>query len=193
MRRLNRREYRNTIEQLTGVKVDVASLPSDGGSGTFDTVGASQFISSDQIEQYLKLGRSAIDELFERKAALAPETKVFRVEPEQTINPENEKEIANIEDEYARFTRRGKRESMKPRRHPKIRRGLRRFARRIVSSTTRFDSTRMPTGWRERPIQKSSVFATRRKPLPAIPMEIGESSPTTRTTRACRIAIAASI
>ncbi len=30
MRRLNRREYRNTIEQLTGVKIDVGSLPTDG-------------------------------------------------------------------------------------------------------------------------------------------------------------------
>ena len=45
MRRLNRREYRNTIEHLTGVKVDVGSLPSDGGSGTFDTVGSSQSVS----------------------------------------------------------------------------------------------------------------------------------------------------
>ena len=32
-RRLNRREYSNSIEQLTGVKVDVGSLPIDGGSG----------------------------------------------------------------------------------------------------------------------------------------------------------------
>ena len=39
MRRLNQREYRNTIQQLTGVKVDVNSLPTDGGSGAFDTVG----------------------------------------------------------------------------------------------------------------------------------------------------------
>ncbi|SVB54243.1 uncharacterized protein METZ01_LOCUS207097, partial [marine metagenome] len=45
MRRLNRREYRNTIEYLTGVNLDVSSLQSDGGTGTFDTVGASQFIS----------------------------------------------------------------------------------------------------------------------------------------------------
>ncbi|MEC7678357.1 MAG: DUF1587 domain-containing protein [Planctomycetota bacterium] len=51
MRRLNRREYRNTIEQLTGAKINVDALPSDGGSGTFDTVGSSQFISSDQYEQ----------------------------------------------------------------------------------------------------------------------------------------------
>ena len=64
VRRLNRREYQNTIEQLLGLKIVVSSLPADGGSGTFDTVGASQFISSDQIEQYL-LGRSAIDEAFE--------------------------------------------------------------------------------------------------------------------------------
>ncbi|MGI9472212.1 MAG: DUF1592 domain-containing protein, partial [Rubripirellula sp.] len=105
MRRLNRREYLNTIEHLTGVQVEATSLPADGGSGTFDTVGASQFISSDQIEQYLKLGRSAIDELFERKATVAQETNVFRVEPEKTINPANEKEIEQIEDAYARFTR----------------------------------------------------------------------------------------
>ena len=89
MRRLNRREYRNTIEQLTGVKVDVGSLPADGGSGTFDTVGASQFISSDQFEQYLKLGRQAIDEAFERRAAQKQPSRVFRVEPENTVNVKN--------------------------------------------------------------------------------------------------------
>ncbi|EMI18764.1 protein containing DUF1588 [Rhodopirellula maiorica SM1] len=113
MRRLNRREYQNTIEHLTGVTVDVGSLPSDGGSGTFDTVGASQFISSDQFEQYLKLGRQAVDEAFVRQAARKSESAesesmesiIVRVEPETTINPANEKQIADIEDEYARFTR----------------------------------------------------------------------------------------
>lgn len=106
MRRLNRREYRNTIEHLTGVKVDVGSLPTDGGSGTFDTVGASQFISSDQFEQYLKLGRQAIDEAFERQAARkaeSTESRIIRVEPEKTINPANEKEIAEIEERQERF------------------------------------------------------------------------------------------
>ncbi|MGB0144040.1 MAG: DUF1587 domain-containing protein, partial [Akkermansiaceae bacterium] len=43
MRRLNRREYQNSIAALTGVQVDVNSLPSDGGGGAFDTEGASQF------------------------------------------------------------------------------------------------------------------------------------------------------
>jgi hypothetical protein len=103
MRRLNRREYRNTIEQLTGVKVDVGSLPTDGGSGTFDTVGASQFISSDQFEQYLKLGRQAIDEAFERQAAQKQPSRVFRVEPEETVNVQSRKNMEAMEETYQRY------------------------------------------------------------------------------------------
>ena len=103
MRRLNRREYRNTIEQLTGIQVDVASLPTDGGSGTFDTEGASQFMSSDQFEQYLKLGRSAIDEIFERQAALQTKSRVFRVEPETTVNIQSRDAMATQEEAYKRY------------------------------------------------------------------------------------------
>jgi hypothetical protein len=103
MRRLNRREYQNTIEQLLGLKVDVSSLPADGGSGTFDTVGSSQFISSDQIEQYLKLGRSAIDEAFERQATRQQPSKIFRVEPENTVNVLSRKKIAEQEEMYQRY------------------------------------------------------------------------------------------
>ncbi|MDB4730414.1 DUF1587 domain-containing protein, partial [bacterium] len=103
MRRLNRREYLNTIERLTGVKVDVSSLPNDGGSGTFDTVGAAQFISSDQIQQYLKLGHSAIDESFERQAASGQETKLFRVEPEHTVNVQSRKNMATQAETQKRY------------------------------------------------------------------------------------------
>lgn len=60
LRRLNRREYRITLEDLLGIEVDVRSLPDDKGTGTFDTVGASLFMSSDQFEQYLTAGRSAM-------------------------------------------------------------------------------------------------------------------------------------
>ena len=103
LRRLNRREYRNTIEQLTGVKVDVGSLPIDGGSGTFDTVGSSQFISSDQFEQYLKLGRQAIDEAFERHAVRGTPSKIFRVEPEDTVNVQSRKNMKAMEETYQRY------------------------------------------------------------------------------------------
>jgi hypothetical protein len=69
VRRLNRREYANTIRDLLGVEVDTRELPADGGSGNFDTVGSSLFMSSDQVEQYLALGRRAIDDAFVQHAA----------------------------------------------------------------------------------------------------------------------------
>lgn len=100
MRRLNRREYLNSIKQLTGVTLDVSNLPADGGAGNFDTVGSSLFMSSDQIEQYLKLGRSAIGEWFERQAAAGQETKTFRVEPESTINVKSLEIIEKLEKTY---------------------------------------------------------------------------------------------
>ena len=103
MRRLNRREYQNTIEALTGVRLNVESLPSDGGSGTFDTVGASQFISSDQFEQYLKLGRIAIDEVFERQKNLTSPPYAFRVEPENTVNVQSAKNMKQMEETYERY------------------------------------------------------------------------------------------
>lgn len=103
MRRLNRREYQNSIEALLGVQVDVNSLPSDGGGSSFDTEGSSQFISSDQIEQYLKLGRGAIDEWFDRRAAMGQEVKVFRVEPENTVNVKSRKNMATQKEAYQRY------------------------------------------------------------------------------------------
>ena len=66
MRRLNRREYKNTIRDLLGVEINVRELPADGGAGNFDTVGSSLFMSSDQFEQYLTIGRQALDEHFSR-------------------------------------------------------------------------------------------------------------------------------
>jgi hypothetical protein len=69
MRRLNRREYQNTIRDLLGVDLSVRELPADSGAGTFDTVGSSLFMSSDQFEQYLALGRQAVDEHFSRFVA----------------------------------------------------------------------------------------------------------------------------
>ena len=90
MRRLNRREYKNTIRDLLGVDLRVNELPADGGAGTFDTVGSSLFMSSDQFEQYLALGRQALDEHFARFIAPPParELKVH-------IEAENNKERIN--------------------------------------------------------------------------------------------------
>jgi mono/diheme cytochrome c family protein len=82
IRRLNRREYSNTLRELLGVEINVAELPADTSNGAFDTVGANLFMSESQVEQYLALGRTALDEAFEWQAAMGLEQKI-RVEAEE--------------------------------------------------------------------------------------------------------------
>jgi hypothetical protein len=102
MRRLNRREYKNTLRDLLGVDMGVNELPADGGAGAFDTVGASLFMSSDQFEQYLALGRQAIDEHVVRFGRKTRELKV-RIEAEDYANPRITKSYAERVDCHERY------------------------------------------------------------------------------------------
>ena len=102
MRRLNRREYSNTIEQLLGVRVDENTLPEEGGSG-FDTSGASLFISSDQLQRYMTVGRDAIDEAFTRSVAADKKPKTIRIEPEKTLGAFNDKRRKQLAQTRERF------------------------------------------------------------------------------------------
>lgn len=107
MRRLNRREYQNTLRELLGVDINVAELPSDvaapGAEVVFDTVGSNLFVSSSQIEQYLSLGREALDDAFERHAALGSEKKL-RIEAESSL-PDIKKAVADEKERYEQFKR----------------------------------------------------------------------------------------
>ena len=85
LRRLNRREYQNTLRELLGVEMPVGELPADTGSGNFDTVGANLFMSANQCEQYLTLGRQALDRAFEREL-MANENRYWRYETEAISN-----------------------------------------------------------------------------------------------------------
>lgn len=76
MRRLNRREYQNTLRELLGVEINVAELPSDTGTGGFDTAGQNLFMSANQFEQYQSLGREALEEAFAWQAAANEERKL---------------------------------------------------------------------------------------------------------------------
>ena len=83
LRRLNRREYRNTLRELLGADINVAELPSDTGTGSFDTVGSNLFISANQIEQYQSLAKEALTEAFDWFAARGVE-KQLHYEAETT-------------------------------------------------------------------------------------------------------------
>ncbi len=76
MRRLNRREYRNTLRELLGVEINVSELPTDTGTGGFDTAGQNLFMSANQFEQYQSLGREALEEAFALQAAAGEERKL---------------------------------------------------------------------------------------------------------------------
>lgn len=80
LRRLNRREYQNTMEQLTGIRPDISTLPDDQATSGFDTSGASLFFSSDQLEAYLALARSSLELSFFPPPQRRPRT--IRIEPE---------------------------------------------------------------------------------------------------------------
>jgi hypothetical protein len=85
MRRLNRREYANSMRDLLGISVDVGSLPADGSDTAFDTVGSSLFMSSDQFEIYRTLGSRAIANAFALATSPAS-VRSHRIEPEEAEN-----------------------------------------------------------------------------------------------------------
>ncbi len=96
MRRLNRREYVNTLKDLLGVEINATELPSDTGPGGFDTVGSNLFMSANQFGQYRGLGREALEEGFARHAGVAG-TEKLRIEGEE-ISADFKKQEAEAAD-----------------------------------------------------------------------------------------------
>src|SRR3954469_18083214 len=61
-RRLNRREYENTIRDLFHVRAEVAAmLPEDARAHGFDNIGEALAVSTELIESYLRAADVAID------------------------------------------------------------------------------------------------------------------------------------
>lgn len=85
LRRLNRREYQNTVEALTGIRPNVVTLPDDQANSGFDTAGASLFFSSDQLEQYLAVARDTLKLAFTSRSASTQ--RVTRIEAEEKYTP----------------------------------------------------------------------------------------------------------
>jgi hypothetical protein len=61
MRRLNRREYINTIEELTGVRLEEKQVLDDAKTAGFDTEGKGLLMSGYRLENYLKMGQYVLD------------------------------------------------------------------------------------------------------------------------------------
>jgi mono/diheme cytochrome c family protein len=101
MRRVNRREYVNTLEELLGVHVEPLGLPADGGGGAFDTAGDNLFISADQIEQYHEIATAAVQEAWRRFGRAHP-SRTHRMEAEVST-PGVRSRLASRIDDRRRF------------------------------------------------------------------------------------------
>lgn len=86
LRRLNRREYQNTLNELLGVQVNVIdSLPEDGRAHGFDNISEALSISGIQMQRYMEAAELALN------SALNQETK-----------PERELQRASLDSERNR-------------------------------------------------------------------------------------------
>ncbi|MEO6750967.1 MAG: DUF1587 domain-containing protein, partial [Chthoniobacteraceae bacterium] len=95
LRRLNRREYQYTLEELLGILwTDVSAMPDDSGTTGFDTTGSSLFFSSDQLEQYLATARGALERALLTRPV--PKASTQRVEPEEEYTPHYQEELADL-------------------------------------------------------------------------------------------------
>ncbi len=103
LRRLNQREYKNTLRTLLGADVDVSELPSDIDAVRFDTVGAGLFMSGNQVEQYESIAMKALEEAFALHAAAGVQKK-FRSEVEET-NPKLKESVDAELDKHERASR----------------------------------------------------------------------------------------
>lgn len=63
LRRLNRQEYENTVNDTFGISLNLVDvLPEDGRSREFDTVGESLGVSMIHLERYLEAARKILDD-----------------------------------------------------------------------------------------------------------------------------------
>lgn len=98
IRRLNKREYKNTIRALFGIDLDVEMLPQDGSLDGFDTPGQAHSLSSLYIERYLSVGRKALEEAYfpiTGKKVRGGNPDTVR-EPEGKINAEMRKNLPKM-------------------------------------------------------------------------------------------------
>jgi len=97
LRRLNQREYSNTIRHLFGFDVPLGNIPEDGEINTFDTVGAEQLYTSAHFERYLELGKQIASESFQHSLSPPQRPKAERYQPEERVTAKMREKLADLD------------------------------------------------------------------------------------------------
>ena len=172
MRRLNRREYANTIRELLGVNVDVSSLPDDMSGSSFDTTGSGLFFSSDQLEKYLAIGRAAIDEALDERWVDRTKARQ-RVESEKALRNGIQKQADVRSDELRRVKLRHKHPDQ-----PALKFGFPDDARAKLEESRANRTLPIFRGYLNHPHSKSGgLLALVDRTLTRIPIKFSESQP----------------
>ncbi len=84
LRRLNRREYQNTINDLLGIQIDVvAQLPEDGRAHGFDNIGEALSISGVQLQRYMEVAELALNAALHQESRPETATERFTFDSER--------------------------------------------------------------------------------------------------------------
>jgi hypothetical protein len=101
LRRLNQREYANSVRHLFGFDVAHGDVPEDGEVGSFDTVGAEQFFTSIHFDKYLDLGRKVAKSALRLNTRGRKPAEAMRQEAERSITQSMRKNLAELDRQMA--------------------------------------------------------------------------------------------
>ncbi|MEM7391368.1 MAG: DUF1587 domain-containing protein, partial [Verrucomicrobiota bacterium] len=108
LRRMNRAEYENTVQDLLGIDTPLAELlPEDSSVQGFDNVADGLSISSILIERYLEAANTAFDGVVRRIKPLPAETRrVEMMENKENIEAVKKKKggVIEVDDSFVKFT-----------------------------------------------------------------------------------------
>lgn len=103
LRRINRREYKNTIDGLFGLRVPDELLPPDDISESYDTVGHDQQFSSYHFEDYFRTAKSIVEVALKWVDQPRSEAKHSVNQPEERANKHLQSYVAEYDKKMARI------------------------------------------------------------------------------------------
>ncbi len=103
LRRINSREYRNTIDELFGLRVPVELLPPDDIAEGYDTVGQDQQFSSYHFSDYQKTAKSIVEIALQWVDQPRVDAKHHISEPETRTNAHLKNYIADYDAKMAKI------------------------------------------------------------------------------------------
>lgn len=103
MRKLNQREYANTIYDIFGLRIPLDMIPADENVVRYDTIGQHQFFSDNQFNKYFELAKMVIESGFQWSGTPRSAKRSIETHPEKNYLPTIKKQLKELEDKWAKY------------------------------------------------------------------------------------------